>query len=111
MNSINESLRSIRKSKKISYQELADMCGVSKGYIYQIEKGKSDPTLSVINKIASSLDVSLSDLIDVKIDGLSVKERRIINIYRELYKREQNMAYRFICVMNDVYNLELKADE
>lgn len=69
--SINEALKIIRKEKKFSYQALADKCGVSKGYIYQIEKGTSDPTLGVVYKLCKVLGVSLPDLIDIKLNNIN----------------------------------------
>ena len=52
MESINEQiaykLRNIRKSKGLSLDNVAELTGVSKAMLGQIERGASNPTVSVL---------------------------------------------------------------
>jgi transcriptional regulator with XRE-family HTH domain len=47
----------------MTQQSLADACGLDIGYIGGIERGQRNPTLGVIQSIASVLRVKASDLL------------------------------------------------
>lgn len=55
-------LRRLRAQRGLSYDKLAKLCGVSRGMLYQIEKGQSIPTINIGWKISTALRVSLSAL-------------------------------------------------
>lgn len=57
-------LREIRKSKKLTQQELADKAGLHLTYVGHLELGKYHPTVFVMWKIAKALDVSMKELTD-----------------------------------------------
>ncbi|HNI98610.1 MAG TPA: helix-turn-helix transcriptional regulator, partial [Leptospiraceae bacterium] len=69
INSVKENLKTIRHIKGFSLDKLAARCGVSRAMLSQIEQGKSAPTISVLWKIASGLNVPFSDLIKEKNAG------------------------------------------
>lgn len=52
----------IRKERQITLAQLAEMTGISKSTLNNIENGKYSPTLDNLEKIADSLDVNLADL-------------------------------------------------
>lgn len=56
-------LKQLRKERKITQEELAERANLDPKSIIQIESGKRNPTLKTINKIARSLETSVSDLI------------------------------------------------
>lgn len=56
-------LRAIREKEKLSLDKVAQLSGVSKTMIGQIERGESSPTLTTIWKIANGLKVSFTSLI------------------------------------------------
>ena len=58
-----EYLKSIRKAKNISAEELADKCGISATMIWNYESGRRSPPLDVLCKLADALDVSLDMLV------------------------------------------------
>lgn len=58
---ISEKIRSIRKEKGITLQELANKADVSKGLISQIENSRTVPSLLVLINIIKSLNVDLND--------------------------------------------------
>lgn len=64
---VKENLKNIRHNRKLSLDKLAIRCGVSRAMLSQIEQGKSAPTISVLWKIASGLNVPFSDLIKDKV--------------------------------------------
>lgn len=56
-------LKRIRKSKNMSLDMLAERTGVSKSMLGQIERGKTNPTVSTIGKIVEGLKVPFEQLI------------------------------------------------
>lgn len=60
--SFGKRVRSIRISKNMSQEKLADKSGLHPTYIGQIERGEKSPTLESINKLSYGLDVTLNEL-------------------------------------------------
>ncbi len=58
----NLKIKVARVEKKLSQEELADLCEVTRQTIGLIEKGKYNPTLNLCIKIAFVLDKTLNDL-------------------------------------------------
>ena len=58
----DKAIRSIRQTKKISQEELADLCGLHRTYISDVELGKRNVSLENIDKIAHALQVKKSEL-------------------------------------------------
>ena len=62
--SISNKLKEYRKSNKISQRQLAKESGVSFAYIQQLEKEeKKNPSIDILNKLASALKIDVADLI------------------------------------------------
>lgn len=59
---VGNRLKSLRKSKGISQTYIAYKTGKDRQYIYKIETGKVNPTISTIALIALALNVSLEDI-------------------------------------------------
>ena len=62
---IGKRLRLLRKDKKISQEELADIIGVQKSTVSLYEIGKNDPSDKVKIEIAKYFNISLDYLIGV----------------------------------------------
>jgi transcriptional regulator with XRE-family HTH domain len=61
---IAANLKRIRETKRLSLDRVADLTGVSKSMLGQIERGESNPTINTIWKIAAGLRVSFTALLD-----------------------------------------------
>ena len=57
-----KAVRAIRQDKKISQEELGDLCGLHRTYISDIELGKRNVSLENIDKIAQALQMKKSEL-------------------------------------------------
>jgi len=57
-------VRQLRKQKWISQEKLAQLAGLHRTYIWNIERWEKNVCLENIEKIAKALDVSLKDLFD-----------------------------------------------
>lgn len=60
---VSQNIRKIRSEKNISLEELAKISGVSKSMLAQIEKGKGNPSLSTLWKIANGLMIPFDALV------------------------------------------------
>src|SRR3989442_8211395 len=66
-------VRALREGMDLSLRDLADRSGVSAPMLSQVERGETSPTLAVAAKIASGLELSLSQLLRLdEADGVSV---------------------------------------
>jgi transcriptional regulator with XRE-family HTH domain len=53
----------------LTQEELADRAGLDRSYIGGVERGDRNPTLSVIEKIAQGLGITLAELFSYSADG------------------------------------------
>jgi len=60
---LGKNLRRIRIDKGITQIEIARILDVSRGFISNIENGKTNPTLTTIARIASAVGVSSDKLL------------------------------------------------
>jgi transcriptional regulator with XRE-family HTH domain len=56
-------VRSLRKSKGWTLEQLASLSGVSRSMLSQIERGAASPTLGVAFRVAQAFGMSLGDLV------------------------------------------------
>lgn len=66
-------LKLIRKSKKLTQFELAELAGVHEKHISKIETGVYFPTYSTLNKILTALNINIKD-VGLDIDTMQIKE-------------------------------------
>ncbi len=63
-------LRSLRGTMGVTQTSLAELCGVPRSTIANIEAGGSNPTLSVLLKISGALRIGLEELLSAPWDGV-----------------------------------------
>lgn len=82
---ISQKIKSIRKDKNLTIQEIADRAGVTKGLISQIENSRTIPSLFVLMQIIKGLEVDLNYFFnDLSLDG---KEAPILVLRKEDYQK------------------------
>ncbi|WP_315117760.1 helix-turn-helix transcriptional regulator [uncultured Clostridium sp.] len=62
--SIGKNIKNYRKEKIMTQKELAEKANISRSYLADVENGRYNPSLDVLNSIANSLGVKTSDLLD-----------------------------------------------
>jgi DNA-binding XRE family transcriptional regulator len=60
---VGKNLRRLRTRRGHSLERLAKLSGVSRAMLGQIETGKSTPTISLLWKVATALDVPFANLL------------------------------------------------
>lgn len=63
-NIVAANIKHIRQEKKLTLEAAAELTGVSRSMLAQIEKGDVNPTISVLWKIANGFKVSFSSLVE-----------------------------------------------
>ena len=61
---IGQRIRNYRTQKGLSQEKLAELAGCHPTYIGQLEHGEKNATLESVEKIASAMGISLSELFD-----------------------------------------------
>ena len=59
---IGDKIKSLRKEKGLSQEDLAKKCGLNRNSIYKYEKNETTPKLNQIKKIAAALNVEVNEL-------------------------------------------------
>ena len=59
-----QAIRGLRQEKNISQEAFADMCGLHRTYISDVELGKRNVPLENIEKMANALDITLPKLFE-----------------------------------------------
>lgn len=62
MDKIAETLREARKSKRLTQTEVAKSVGVSRAYYADVERGRYNPSLKLMSKLAKLLSINLNFL-------------------------------------------------
>ena len=72
MPSINRKLglriKRLREDRGQTQNELANLSGISLKHLGEMERGRGNPSLKCMEKLAASLDVSLSELFNFNIE-------------------------------------------
>jgi transcriptional regulator with XRE-family HTH domain len=63
--SLGADIRSLRKSRKLTLMALADRLGRSVGWLSQVERNKSHPSIADLGRMSEVLDVSISSFLQV----------------------------------------------
>ena len=57
-------IRSIRRARGLTLHDVASRSGISEGWLSQVERGRSAPSLEILYNIATSLGIAVHDLFD-----------------------------------------------
>jgi len=63
LSAIGETLRAERTERGLTLKQVAEEAHVSVSYLAEIERGEKDPSSKVVENIARSLDMEVSDLL------------------------------------------------
>jgi transcriptional regulator with XRE-family HTH domain len=78
-------VRDIRKARHLSQRQLAGRMQVPRTYISKIENGKAIPTLGSLERLASALDVDISQLVR---DARSIRDEEVAAIFADPFLAE-----------------------
>lgn len=61
---IAERIRFFREQKNITVNKLANLAGISQGFLREIELGNKKPTVETVSLICDALNITLRDFFD-----------------------------------------------
>ncbi|MEH7214251.1 helix-turn-helix transcriptional regulator [Priestia megaterium] len=78
---IGEKIKNLRLKKGYSITRLAEEANISKSYLSHLEKGlNNNPSLQMLDKIASSLHTTIDDLIEGDISCPALTSKPTLNL-------------------------------
>ncbi len=80
---IGKNIKRIRNERGLSLEKTAEITGVSKTMLGQIERGESNPTVTTVWKIANGLRLSFSSLISQERSAVTVIRKKEIEPINE----------------------------
>lgn len=63
---IGWNLRRLRAERQLTQEDFATDSGFDRGYVSGIERGVRNPSILVLERVASALGVDVAELLDVK---------------------------------------------
>lgn len=92
---IGNAIKELRQQKGFKQSDFAVKCGLSQSYLSSIEKGRKDPTISVLKQIASSLSIptpvlvffaiDIEDVVESKKDAFNMLEPSIKGLINDVF--------------------------
>lgn len=93
-------IRSLRNNASLSQEQLALKAGIAPSFLGEIERNIKKPSIDSIEKIAISLDVSLSELFNYNVDTLESSDSfyidKILIEVKSCSIAEQEALYRIL---------------
>lgn len=99
---LGQRIKKSRKSKCISQQELANICGIKRSMLSRFENNLSYPTIKTLVEIARALNKTTDYLVgmyeDNSVDSTeqSIEEARLKDFYSKLLIVEENEVNKII---------------
>lgn len=83
MKEIAEKLKALRLANRMTLKQLAQQAGCTDAYLSQLERGRANPSIMILKKIASALKVKVVDFFlenETGENDVVLKEKERINI-------------------------------
>ena len=102
---IGQRIRNYRTQKGLSQEKLAELAGCHPTYIGQLERGEKNATLESVEKIASAMDISLSELFDkLGKSGSNNIAAKCYDLVASKNEAEQKQLYKILQEMDKYKN-------
>lgn len=100
---LGNKIRRLRKLKGLTMEELADQSEVTKGFISQLERDKTDPSFSNLKRVIETLGVELTDFFD----DLEETDKNLFN-KKERTGIEKGRGYQLLSLTPKLRYLEME---
>ena len=102
---IGQRIRNYRTQKRLSQEKLAELAGCHPTYIGQLERGEKNATLESVEKVASAMDISLSELFDkLGKSGSNNIAAKCYDLVASKNEAEQKQLYKMLQEMDKYKN-------
>lgn len=103
---IGDKIKQIRKDKGLQQKQVAIDLGLDQSNYNKIENGKREPSLEVLQKLSTILDISIDDLVNAedtsKPTAVTMEDKTIsekIRLMEQLEDEDKNVIYRMLDTM------------
>jgi transcriptional regulator with XRE-family HTH domain len=111
MNDLSDRIRLLRTSQSLNQKQLAELVGITQPFLSDIEKGKRNPSIEVLQKLCDALGCSADYLLNRPSEGTKLEEATlpggltpdILRIVRErnISEEELKTALKVTAVMRE----------
>lgn len=63
MQNLSYRLKALRRQRRLSLDQLAQLSGLTKSYLSKLERGMSEPSISTVLKLAQAYGIGISELV------------------------------------------------
>lgn len=101
---VGERIRSFRKERGLSQEELAHQASLHSTYIGQLERGEKNATIESLFKVTNALGITLAELFNNTHSGQkanSIEITQIINILEKMPTKDQRRVLALIELLVD----------
>ena len=60
---LGSNIRRLRAERGLSQEAFADLAGIHRTYVSDIERGARNPTITIVKRLGDALDVEAADLL------------------------------------------------
>jgi len=100
-NFIGKRIQELRKRQGLSQEQIAEKAEISSNYLSRIECGKENPTLDMLIKLASALNVEIwAMFITGHLEGLDEVKKKIQNFIKAADEPALRVASKIIEAIN-----------
>ncbi len=93
-------VKEIRNKKGVTQERLSEMVGINPKYLSSIERGKENPTLNTVLKLAETLGVSLDELFTgIEIENPKNRRPMIDALLDKADAEQLKLVYRIVSVV------------
>ncbi|MCX5803806.1 MAG: cupin domain-containing protein [Proteobacteria bacterium] len=93
---ITQKLKEIRLIKNLTLEKVAELSGLTKGYLSQIENSKNPPPIYTLSKISKALGVDITEFFSKTPESIQYQEMSITRNNEHLTMDKQGTAYGYI---------------
>lgn len=97
---IGARIKSIRNKRGITQDQLSEGVEINPKYLSSIERGKENPTLNILLKLAQSLDVNLDEIFsNVQIEDPASRRLLIDSLLDKADDEQLRLAYKILAAV------------
>lgn len=100
-------IRYLRNMKELSQERLALEAGLNPAFLGHIERGLKCPTIDTLSKIASALNISLSELVNIEEES-SPNNNSIDKIILSMKSLSEEDTGRIAHIVSEIVKINLK---
>lgn len=88
-------IRTLRKSKRLTQEHLAELADLNLSYMSEIERGLANVSLCIVNEISNALGMRISDLLDIPGENDSCNDH-LTALFRSAQKLDKEKQTIFV---------------